>query len=116
LLSESGADVAAFPNYIMPMASPCPAIVFVHDLALLRMPQLFTLRKRAVMRPMLRQSIAAASAVATVSQATRRDITALLGIDEARVALLPGAAHPSCGRVPREAIAEVRSRHGLGRP
>src|SRR5437762_950782 len=61
LLSESGADVAAFPNYIMPMACPVPGIVFVHDLALLRMPQLFTLRKRAIMRPFLRQSVALAS-------------------------------------------------------
>src|SRR5882757_3914826 len=116
LLSESGADVAAFPNYIMPMACPCPAMVFVHDLALLRMPQLFTLRKRLVMRPFLRQSAAAASVVATVSEATRQDIIDLLGIDAERIALLPGAPHPSCGRVAPEAIAQVRARHGLARP
>jgi glycosyltransferase involved in cell wall biosynthesis len=116
LLSEAGADVAAFPNYVVPMACPCPAVVFVHDLALLRMPQLFTLRKQLMMRPFLRRSLAAAQVVATVSEASRRDITDLLGIDGDRIALLPGAPHPSCGRVPPDAIARVRAHHGLARP
>src|SRR4051812_38077349 len=116
LLSAAGADVAAFPNYVMPVACPCPAIVFVHDLALLRMPELFTLRKRAIMRPFLRESVGRASRVATVSQASRRDILDLLGTAEDRLALLPGAPHPSCGPASPAAVAAVRACHGLERP
>ena len=112
---QCGADVAAFPNYVIPLASPCPTISFVHDLALLRMPELFTLRKRLVMRPLLRHSVAAASAVATVSEASRRDIVDLLGVAPERITVLPGAAHPSCGRVGPDEVAAVRARHGLGR-
>jgi glycosyltransferase involved in cell wall biosynthesis len=115
LLSGIGADVAAFPNYVAPLASPCPSIVFVHDLALLSTPELFTPRKRLLMRPLLRQSVLAAARVATVSEASRRDITTWLGVDAARIAVLPGAAHPSCG-LPADDLAAVRARHGLRRP
>jgi glycosyltransferase involved in cell wall biosynthesis len=116
LLAEAGADVGAFPNYVVPLTSPCPTIVFVHDLAIVRMPHLFTLRKRLLMRPLMRHSLAAASAVATVSEASRQDIASCLGIDAGRVALLPGAPHPSCGLAPPEAVAATRARHGIGRP
>ena len=55
LLAEAEADVAVFPNYAVPLASPCPTIVIVHDLAVLRMPDHATLQKRLLWRPMLEQ-------------------------------------------------------------
>jgi glycosyltransferase involved in cell wall biosynthesis len=116
LLGESRADVALFPNYAVPLASPCPTIVVVHDLAILRTPQHFTAQKRLMMRAMLRHSIAAASVVGTVSEASRRDIAGLLDVRPERIALLPAAAHPFCKPAPPEVIAEVRARHGLHRP
>jgi glycosyltransferase involved in cell wall biosynthesis len=116
MLAEAGADVAAFPNYVVPLASPCPTMVFVHDLALLRVPQFFTLRKRLVIGPLLRQSIAASSVVATVSEASRQDIVDCLGVDPGRIALLPAAPHPSCKAVSAEVVAAARARHGLPRP
>ena len=38
LLAKTGADVGVFPNYAAPLASPCPTMVVVHDLAVLRVP------------------------------------------------------------------------------
>ncbi len=116
LLVSCGADVAVFPNYIAPLASPCPAIVFVHDVALLRMPELFTLRKRVLMTPLLRQSVAVAPLVATVSEASRRELIECLGVEPARIVVLPGAAHPSCRPLAAEETAPVLARHGLRRP
>ena len=116
MLAQSGADVAAFPNYIVPLSSPCPTISFVHDLALLRTPELFTWRKRVVTQALLNRSVVSAAAVATVSEASRRDIIERLGVAADRVVLLPGAAHPSCGPVPEATIAAVRAKHGLTRP
>src|SRR5580692_5034768 len=84
LLAETGADAALFPNYAVPFASPCPTIAVVHDLAILRTPQHFTAHKRLFMRAMLRHSIAAASVIGTVSEASRRDIAALLGLGSDR--------------------------------
>jgi glycosyltransferase involved in cell wall biosynthesis len=116
LLAEAQADVALFPNYAVPLASPCPTLVVVHDLAVLRTPQYFTPQKRLVMRALLRHFIAAASVIGTVSEASRRDIAGLLDVGSERIALLPAAAHPACSPAPPEVIAEVRARHALHRP
>src|SRR5579883_2947635 len=106
LLSDARADVAAFPNYVAPISSPCPTIVFVHDLALLRTPEHFTVRKRAVMQPMMALSTARAVAVATVSRASQDDIVELLGVPRDRVPILPGAPHPSCRPASPERVAQ----------
>jgi glycosyltransferase involved in cell wall biosynthesis len=116
LLAETRADVAVFPNYVVPLASPCPTVVIVHDLAILRSPQHFTLRKRLFHRAMLRPSVAAASVVGTVSEASQKDIVALLGVPRERTAVFPAAAHPSCRPATQEEVTAVRTRHGLRRP
>ena len=116
MLGEAHIDVAVFPNYTVPLASPCATVVVVHDLAILRTPQNFTLQKRLLMRAMLSRSIAAASVIATVSEASRRDIVDLLGVGLDRIQLLPCAAHPSCKPSGPDAVAEVRKRYGMERP
>ncbi len=116
LLTETRTDVAVFPNYTMPLASPCPTVVVVHDLAILRLPQHFTLWKRVLLQPMLRQSVASAAVIATVSEAARGDILALLGVAPERIAVLPCAAHPSCRPAPPDVVSAVRRRYGLERP
>jgi glycosyltransferase involved in cell wall biosynthesis len=115
LLEELGADIALFPNYVVALASPCPTMVVVHDLALLRLPQHFTRRKRLVMRSMLHQSVASAAVVATLSEASRRDIIDRLGIPPERIELLPAAAHPWCAPAAPAVVAAARARYGLGR-
>ena len=116
LLTETRTDAAVFPNYTVPLASPCPTLVVVHDLAIIRMPEYFTLRKRILLRPMLRQSVRSASVIATVSESARRDIVSLLGVDPNRIALLPCAAHPSCRPADPHVVADVLRSYGLPRP
>jgi glycosyltransferase involved in cell wall biosynthesis len=116
LLTETRVDVAVFPNYVVPLASPCPSIVVVHDLAILRTPEHFTLQKRLLMHLMLKQSIAAASVIGTVSEASQSDIMSILGVGRERTMLLPCAAHPFCHPASPEMVAAVRTRHGLQRP
>jgi glycosyltransferase involved in cell wall biosynthesis len=116
LLQQVGADVGLFPNYVAPFASPCPTMIIVHDLAVLRMPQNFTLRKRAFMRAMLGPSVAAASVVGTVSEASRGDIVRILGVKPERVAVFRAAPHPSCRPAAPQVVTSVRARYGLTRP
>ena len=99
MLAEAGADFAVFPNYLAPLAVACPYVNIVHDLAIIRMPGFFNLRKLALQRPLLPHVIRRAAAVGTVSEASRGDIVRLLGVPEHRILMLPGAAHPAC-RVP----------------
>ena len=116
MLAEAGADFAVFPNYLAPLAVACPYVNVVHDLAIIRTPGFFNLRKLALQRPLLPHVIRRAAAVATVSEASRQDIVRLLGVPEHRMLMLPGAAHPAC-RVPAaEEMARVRRAYGLDRP
>jgi glycosyltransferase involved in cell wall biosynthesis len=116
MTEEAGADFALFPNYLAPLAAPCPYVNVVHDLALIRTPQFFNARKRLLVRPLLEVVARGAVAVGTVSEASRRDVTALLGIPSERIVMLPGAAHPACRPPAADAVARVRARYGLTRP
>jgi glycosyltransferase involved in cell wall biosynthesis len=116
MLEEAGADFALFPNYLAPLAAPCPYVNVVHDLALIRTPHFFNARKRALVRPLLPIVARGAVAVGTVSEASRRDVVALLGVPEERVVMLPGAPHPACRPPDTAAIARVRARYGIARP
>ena len=113
MLADTRADLGVFPNYAAPLASPCPTLVVVHDLAVLRVPHFFTARKRFLSRPMMNLVVAAAPVIGTVSETSERDIIELLGLRPERIALLPGAAHPSCRPATPEQVAAVRERHGL---
>jgi glycosyltransferase involved in cell wall biosynthesis len=116
LLAETDTDVALFPNYAVPLASPCPTIAIVHDLAVLRLPQHATLQKRLLMEPMLRQVARTARVIGTVSVASKNDIVEWLGVKEDRIALFPGAAHPSCKPASAATVAAMRAQHGLAHP
>ncbi len=116
MLAETGADFGVFPNYAAPLASPCPTLVVVHDLAVLRVPHFFTARKRFLSRPMMSLVVATAPVIGTVSEASQRDIEALLGLKPGRIAQLPGAAHPSCRPASPEQVAVMRVRYGLEGP
>jgi glycosyltransferase involved in cell wall biosynthesis len=116
LLEKTGTDVALFPNYLAPLASPCPYVNVIHDLAIYRTPQFFTLRKRAVVGGLLPLVTRGAAAVATVSESSRADVRQLLAVPDERLVLLPGAPHPDCRPAGDAAVAAVRARYGLQRP
>jgi len=115
LLLESGADFALFPNYLAPLNVVCPFANIVHDLAIIRTPQFFNLGKLAIQRPLLPLITRRATAVGTVSAASRKDIIELLGVPEHRVLMLPGAPHPACAVPPAAEVERVRQAYGLGR-
>jgi hypothetical protein len=83
---------------------------------MLRVPHFFTAKKRFLSRPTLSLVMKTAAVVGTVSEASRRDIVELLGVEPGRIELLPGAAHPSCHPATLEQVADVRARHGIVGP
>ncbi|HEY8926825.1 MAG TPA: glycosyltransferase family 1 protein [Polyangia bacterium] len=116
LLAEGGADFAVFPNYLAPIAAPCPYLNVIHDLALIRTPSYFNVRKRLLVRALLPVVTRAAAGVGTVSEASRRDVVSMLGVAPERIVMLPGAPHPSCRPSDPAEIARVRARYRLQRP
>jgi len=103
-------------NYVAPRTGRTPLVVTVHDLALLRFPELGTPALRRIVS-LSRCAVAAAQRVIADSESTARDLRELLDVPVARIRVV----YPGCsalGRAPTIDAARdrVRERFGLTRP
>ena len=85
-------DVLHCTTYRAPLAASVPVVVTVHDLTLLRHPELLPLWTRLYGRTALRAVVRAAARVIAVSEFTKREVVELLGVQEERVRVVPNAA------------------------
>jgi glycosyltransferase involved in cell wall biosynthesis len=92
--SARGLDVLHCTTFRGPLRAPVPFVVTLHDLALVRQPELFPrwhrLSGRAAIGPVAR----AANHVVAVSEFTKREAVDLLGVPEARVTVIGNAVEP----------------------
>jgi glycosyltransferase involved in cell wall biosynthesis len=88
-------DVLHCTTFRGPLRSSVPVVVTVHDLAVLRRPELFTPWVRAYGATLLRRVLRAAARVIAVSEFTAREVSELVGVPEERVRVVPnGAGEP----------------------
>ncbi len=103
-------------TYTAPLAQRHPLVLSIFDLIHLRYPEEYSrihpIYYRLVVRPLVRR----ARAVVTLSEASRRDLVALLGADPARVHVTPLAADPRFAPQPPEVVARLRAAHDLAAP
>jgi glycosyltransferase involved in cell wall biosynthesis len=92
ILRESRAHVAHFTNYTAPLRLDLPYLVTVHDMSLALLPWCYTWKMRLIVPRVLPRVARRARLVLAPSEATRRDIVRLLGIDPGRVRVIPHAA------------------------
>jgi glycosyltransferase involved in cell wall biosynthesis len=78
-------DVFFAPGYTGPLFLRCPLVVTIHDVSFAAHPEWFTWREGLRRRTMSRRAAAAADAVITVSQFSKREIVERLGVPEQRV-------------------------------
>jgi glycosyltransferase involved in cell wall biosynthesis len=78
---RAGVDVLHCPTFRGPPAARVPLVVTVHDLAVLRHPEWFNAWTRAYSRVAVPRVVRAAARVIAVSEATRRELRELLGVD-----------------------------------
>lgn len=96
-----------------PAVARTPAVLTVHDLQPLAMPQNFSPVKRRWLATMLPRSAARARLVITPSDPAGADVVARLGVARDRVRTVPhGIAPPEA--VPPDQVAEVIERYRLG--
>jgi alpha-1,3-rhamnosyl/mannosyltransferase len=81
--------------YRGPLRSPVPTLVTVHDLAVLRHPEVFTAWTRLYGRTALRATVRAARRVVAVSEFSRQEVAALCGVDLDRIDVVPNAIDPA---------------------
>ena len=94
LLRRLGADLV-HTQYALPLRSPCPGVVTVHDLSFAREPGLMPLKDRLVFRTVVPRAVRRAARVLTVSERTKRDLVELYGVEPAKVVVTPNGVDPA---------------------
>ncbi|MGH3133954.1 MAG: glycosyltransferase family 4 protein, partial [Gaiellaceae bacterium] len=82
-------------QYALPLRSPCPGVVTVHDLSFAREPELMGARDRLVFRRVVPRAVRRAARVLTVSERTKRDLVELFGVPPERIVVTPNGVDPS---------------------
>jgi glycosyltransferase involved in cell wall biosynthesis len=114
LLRQLKPEVVHFTNGIVPLASPVPTVVTIHDMSLTMYPRHHPLRRVLLNRPLVDIAARNATAVITVSEAAKRDIVRLYRLAPERVHVIHEAAAPAFR--PIHDLAEldrVRRRYSL---
>ncbi len=92
-LTGLAADVIHFPDFVPLFRLRAPAVITVHDLAFVRYPDILDDAARRYYGQ-IQRAVSHAAAIIAVSHSTRRDILALLEVDESKIAVIPEAAAP----------------------
>ena len=83
-------NVLHCPTFRGPLRTPgVPLVVTVHDLAVLRHPEVFNLWTRHYSRACVPRVVRAASRVIAVSEFTKRELVELLGTSEEKISVVP---------------------------
>jgi len=114
MLRQVDADVVHFTNGMLPLVSPTPTVVTIHDMSLRLYPRYHPARRVLLNRPLVDLAARRADAIITPSQSAKRDIVRVYDIDPARVHVVYEAAAPSFRRVTDAVELErVRRRYHL---
>ena len=114
MLKDLRADVAHFTNGMVPLASPVPTVVTIHDVSLRLYPRYHPARRVLLNRPLVDIAARRAHAIITVSDTAKRDIVDLYRIDPERVHVVYEAAAPAFRRVTEPAeLDRVRRTYRL---
>jgi glycosyltransferase involved in cell wall biosynthesis len=91
---RAGADVLHCTIFRAPPRARVPTILTVHDLAVLRRPEVFPAWTRLYGRTALRPTIRAADRVFAVSEFSKRETAELAGVDPDHIDVVPNAVEP----------------------
>jgi glycosyltransferase involved in cell wall biosynthesis len=94
LLRRLGADLV-HTQYALPLHSPWPGVVTVHDLSFAREPGLMSRKDRLVFRAVVPRAVRGAARVLTVSERTKRDLIELYDVPPEKVVVTPNGVDPA---------------------
>jgi glycosyltransferase involved in cell wall biosynthesis len=100
-----------FTNYLAPLTTEIPYVVSIHDMSLTVLPRFHTVKKRLLTSALVPRVARRARLILTPSEFSRREVVRLLGIEPARVRVVPYA--PACARAPQP-DAQSRLAHLYG--
>ena len=94
---RDGVDVLHCPTHRAPARSDVPLVVTIHDLAVLRHPDVFNRWSREYGRRLLPRVVRGASAIIAVSEFTKSETVELLAVPAERVRVVPNGVGPPFG-------------------
>jgi glycosyltransferase involved in cell wall biosynthesis len=101
-------------QYTAPPFAPCPVVTTIHDLAFEHLPETFNRRSWMQMRLTVRMTARRAAHIITVSEYSRRDISATYGIAPQRITVTPEAAAQNFWPVDNETeLRRIRESYGI---
>ena len=93
LARDAEADVLFAPGYSGPVLPPVPMVLAIHDVSFAAHPEWFAWREGARRRTAVQLAARAATRVITISQFSKREIVAHLGIETEKIVVVyPGVA------------------------
>ncbi|MBP9503323.1 MAG: glycosyltransferase family 4 protein [Candidatus Promineofilum sp.] len=109
-------DVVHSPDFIPPAAGAKRRVITVHDLTFLLYPEFLTAESRRYYSDQIRWAVAAADHILADSEATRRDLLAMLDVAPSKVTTVHLAANPvHTAHYPAETVARTAAEYGVGR-
>lgn len=114
LVRRLALDVFHAPYYVTAYWVPCRQVVTIYDVISKRYPEyLPSPPLRLVFEATTRLALRTSNRILTLSEASRRDLVELYGIDPGRIIVTPLAAGSQFRPAPAETIAELKRRLGL---
>jgi glycosyltransferase involved in cell wall biosynthesis len=107
-------DLFHSPDFVLPMMGRTPAILTVHDLSFLRVPQFFVPGFRNYLEKAVSRAVGRARCILADSESTRRDLVELLAVEPERVTVIYPGVEPRFQPVRDvEVLGRVRARYSL---
>ena len=82
-------------QYALPLFSPCPNVVTIHDLSFEREPALMRRKDRLVFKTVVPRAARKAAKVLTVSERTRRDLREVYDVPDEKIVVTPNGVDPA---------------------
>lgn len=114
LLHKHGIDCFHTPYFDAPWFARCPMLITIHDLIFDRFPDFIPQRHLLpIYRILTTIGVHRAARIVTISEATKRDIIELYGVNPAKISVIPEAAATDFCPASPGAVEEVRKRYRL---
>lgn len=107
-------DLFHAPDFVLPPLGRTPAVLTVHDLSFLRVPECFVPRFREYLEAAVSRAVGRARLILADSASTRQDLIELMAVEPERVTVLyPGVEARFAPVADRASLDPVRRRYGL---
>jgi glycosyltransferase involved in cell wall biosynthesis len=107
-------DLYHSPDFVLPPTGRTPAILTVHDLSFLRVPQFFVVGFREYLEGAVSRAVKNARHILADSESTRRDLVELMDVSSERINVLyPGVESRFRPIKDAELLSTIRARYAL---